>query len=180
MLFSVQLFLHLLFRKLFLCIRCFLSQIFLSSICLFFKSLSSNPISLPTVSPTEILEPGDPTKVPTQTTSPSQFPIHSPTEIPTEQPTLNPTESPSIFLTQRPTMDSLTGIPTTDLPSQFPTFLPTNTPTKQPTHLPTTSNFPFSYSDTYFNYNPFSEYGPQYWEDVEIDRDNKYLQMNVW
>ena len=21
---------------------------------------------------------------------------------------------------------------------------------------------------------------PQYWEDMEIDRDNKYLRMNVW
>lgn len=135
------------------------------------ESLSSNPSSLPTVNPTVILEPGDPTSIPTQTTSPSQFPSHSPTERPTEQPTLNPTEIQTTFPTQRPTTASPTGNPTTDLPSQFPTFSPTSTQTKQPTHLPTTA-FPFPYSDTYFNYNPFSEYGPQHWEKVEIDRDN--------
>lgn len=103
--------------------------------------------------------PSFPTQHPTTSNHPSAFS----SEYPSSTPSKTLSESPSL------------------IPSSFPTLSPTASPSMIPTTIPSfiPSFYPtFTKPTSYWNYNPFSDFGPESWTNVPSDiADQSYIEI---
>ena len=102
--------------------------------------------------PTTLFEEVDPYRI---TSEPSSAPSATPSSEPSNSPTADPSSTPS-------TSPTISSAPST--------LEPTRRPTMQPTF--SVASVPNNPKPGYFNYDPSSPYGPNYWRNIDIDQSN--------